>query len=124
MKTLLHPQEIETFYLIPTIRRYFALFMKEKGIKQKDIANLMGINSATISQYTSSKRGHKINFAENIQFQIKQAANRIKDTSSYFRETQMVLEMLRKEKILCHVHKAFSAVPENCSAEEVGCKGC
>lgn len=120
-KTLLHPQEIETFYILPTIRRYFAVYLKEQGLKQKDIAELLGINSATISQYSSNKRGHRINFDKKILEEIKKAAGRIKDTASYFRETQNILKLLREQNIICNVHRQFSPVPKNCDPVKTGC---
>ena len=51
---LLLPQEIETFYVIPSLRRQLALCLKEKGMKQKDIAQLLGIDTAAVSQYLSA----------------------------------------------------------------------
>lgn|SRR3989338_2232918 len=120
-KTLLHPQEIETFYILPTIRRYFAIYLKERGLMQKDIAELLGINSATISQYSSEKRGHKVDFNPEILEEIKKAAGKIKDTASYFRETQNILRLLREQNIICDVHKKFSSVPKNCDPVKMGC---
>ncbi len=120
-KTLLHPQEIETYYVLPTIRRYFALTLKESGMKQKDIAQLMGISSATISQYSSSKRGHQVQFPEDLIVEIKTAAVRIKDRLSYFRETQHILHRIREQCLLCQIHHQFSDVPDDCQPHEIGC---
>ena len=120
-KTILHAQEVETFYLIPTIRRYYALILKEQDMKQKDIAALLGISSASISQYTSTKRGHKISFPENIVKKIKESALRITDQSSYFKEIQHLLKIMREEKILCQIHRQFSEVPEECDPIAMGC---
>src|SRR3989338_2993418 len=80
-KMFLHPQEIETFYILPTLRSYFARFLKERGMKQKDIAHLLMINSATISQYTSSKRGNKISFNE---FTLKKKKKSAKNLHAKF----------------------------------------
>ena len=74
------PQELETFYIIPTIRRYFAHFLKEQGLKQKDIAQILNINSATISQYRSNKRGHRFNFDAGTVVEIKKSVSRILKT--------------------------------------------
>lgn len=120
-KQLLHPQEIETFYLLPTIRKYFALALQEQGMKQKEIAALLGINSATISQYRSNKRGHQIELPHAIIQEIKIAAVGIKDQLSYFQQTQKILQRLREEKILCQIHRKFSPVPETCHPTHVGC---
>jgi predicted transcriptional regulator len=120
-KILLHPQEVETFYILPTIRRYLALFMKEQGMKQKDVAEILGISSATISQYTSEKRGHVIDFDKEILGEIRKSSLKIKDKLSYMSETQRILQLIRKKKIVCTVHRRFSELPKRCNPEEVGC---
>ncbi|MSR86139.1 hypothetical protein EXS74_01960 [Candidatus Woesearchaeota archaeon] len=117
----LHPQEIETFYILPTLRRYFALYLKERGLKQKDIANMLMINTATISQYTSTKRGHKITLNEFILKEIKKSAENIHDQISYIRETQRILKVIRFSGAICEIHKQVSAVPEGCEQPVTGC---
>ena len=115
------PQEIETFYVIPALRRYLALAMKEQGIKQKDIANIMDINTAAISQYISNKRGHNVTFNAELQAEIKKSAIRVRDRMSYVRETQHLLDFLRRTKTLCDIHRQFSNVPKECHPHLVGC---
>ena len=125
---LLLPQEIETFYIIPTLRSCFASHMKETGMKQKDIAKILNINSAAISQYTNNKRGNKITFDESISQEIKKSAFLIKDTLSYLRETQRILNVIREKKEICRIHKQFSHLPDSCHPEVIGClplkRGC
>ncbi len=120
-KTLLHPQEIETFYILPTLRRYIALGLKERGMKQKDIAQLLGISSASISQYTSMKRGHQVQFPQEIVEEIKKAVAVIKDRYSYFQQTQHLLYVIRDQKVLCQIHMQFSDVPAQCDPLIMGC---
>ncbi len=120
-KILLHPQEIETFYVLPALRRNLAFSMKESGLKQKDIAHLFGINSATISQYRSSKRGNQVNFNKDVLVQIKQSAKRIKDRLSYLQETQRLLQYIRQTNALCQIHRLFSNVPKECDPKRIGC---
>ena len=120
-KVFLHPQEIETYYIIPTIRKYLAIFMQEQKLKQKDIANILGINSATISQYKSEKRAHKIHFDERIIQEIKTSAIIIKDRFSYLRETQRLLNLIREREFTCAFHKLYAEVPHDCNPKEVGC---
>lgn len=121
-KEFLHPQEVETFYILPTLRRYIAKFLKEKGIKQKDIAVILGVNTATISQYTSSKRGHQLEFTPKIIEIIKEASAKIKDQFTYLKETQILLRQIRNSDDFCLIHKQFSLVPENCNPQEIGCR--
>lgn len=120
-KTLLHPQEIETFYVLPTLRRYIALGLKERGMKQKDIAEMLGISSASISQYTSTKRGHQVQFPDEIIEEITKAVTLIKDRFTYFQQTQHLLHVIREQKVLCKIHMQFSDVPAQCDPLIIGC---
>ncbi len=120
-KPLLHPQEIEVFYIIPALRRSLARYMKQQGMKQKDIAALLGVNTAAISQYTSNKRGHKVEFDEAILQEIQKSAQLIEDKISYFRETQRLLRYLRQTNVLCQIHKQFTGIPAGCEPQIIGC---
>ncbi|MAG72993.1 hypothetical protein CL620_01650, partial [archaeon] len=91
------------------------------GMKQKDAAAILGINTAAISQYRSNKRGSKITLPTEIISEIKASSRRVKDQFSYFRETQRLLHHIRQTKVLCQVHKQVSHVPENCTPEFMGC---
>ncbi|MBS3166090.1 helix-turn-helix domain-containing protein [Candidatus Woesearchaeota archaeon] len=121
VKGILHPQEIETFYVLPTIRRHLAVYMKERGMKQKDVAALLGINSATISQYSSNKRGNLVQFNPQVLAEIKLSASKIKDHTSYLKETQRILRYIRLTKELCPIHRQFSIVPAKCDPKMMGC---
>lgn len=119
---LLLPQEIETFYIIPTLRRYLAVFMAERGVRPKDIAVLLRVNKSAISQYKSAKRGHNLEFPKEIVREIRKSALLIHDTLSYLRETQRLLACIRETKVLCQVHKHISPVPKSCEPDTVGCQ--
>lgn len=119
---LLHPQEIETFYVIPTLRKYLALHMVEElNMKQKDVAGLLMINSATISQYRSNKRADQLHFNQDLQVEIRKSALLIKDKMSYLREVQRLLQVIRNSKALCDIHRQFSDVPLACEPQAIGC---
>jgi predicted transcriptional regulator len=119
---LLHPQEIETFYVIPTIRKHFAEAMLKQGLKQKDVAEIFGVTAATISQYMSEKRGNEVAFTDDVIAEITKAAQNIKDQHSYLLETQRVLKFIRTSKTICTIHKMFSDVPSNCDPDTIGCR--
>ena len=119
---LLHPQEIETFYVIPTIRKHFAAALLKQGMMQKDIAKIFGITTSSISQYTSKKRGNELEFTEDVLKEIENSSKKIKDQSSYITETQNILRFIRTSKTICKIHKMFSDVPTNCDPDETGCR--
>ena len=115
------PQEIETFYVIPALRKHLALNLDKAGMKQKDIAAILGINTAAISQYRSAKRGGKIKFNENILAEIGTSASRIGDRFSYIKETQRLLRVIREQGVLCTIHKQLANIPAHCEPKSVGC---
>lgn len=115
------PQEIETFYVIPALRRQVALSLHEKGIKQKDIAAILGINTAAISQYRSQKRGHKVDFQPQMQEEIAKSTAKITDRLTYIREMQRLLYVMRLSGSLCEVHKQLSDIPNHCELQAAGC---
>lgn len=118
---ILLPQEIETFYVLPTIRRYLTLYLKEQKMPQKDIAAIFGVNTAAISQY-HSKRGHKLEFSKEILTEIKKSAQAIRDPCTYLRETQRLLRIIRSTKTLCQIHHQLSPQSFSCNAKQTGCQ--
>jgi|SRR3989338_2683392 len=120
-KTILHPQEIEVYYILPALRRHLASYMKQNGLKQKDIAVLLGVHTAAISQYSSNKRGNNIQFKDDVLQEISKSAAKIKDRLSYFAETQQLLRYIRFTNTLCEIHKQFTNIPPGCEPQKVGC---
>ena len=118
---LLHPQEVEVFYILPTLRKYFAISLKEKGLMQKQIAELLDVEGATVSQYVNKKRANKIKFDSHVLEKIKDSASRITDKFSLLRETQNLLRYIRQSNALCAVHRQLSNLPETCTPESIGC---
>lgn len=111
---IVQPQEVEVFYILPAIRSRMAAALKEQGMKQKDIAEILCVQESTISQYLSSKRAAEVKFNSAIDKEIAAAAKRIKTKEDLIRETQKILELARKEKILCSVHKSVADVEHDC----------
>jgi len=120
-KSLLQPQEIEVFYVIPTLRKYIAIAMKKNGLKQKQIASLLDIEDATVSQYVNDKRGNKIALSNEIQKEINKSSLLIKDKISLIREMQKLLRLIQETREICKIHKTLADVPQDCSQEAVLC---
>jgi len=109
------PQEIEVWYIIPTIRCELAKVMIKKGVKQRDVAKILGLTEAAISQYTSGKRASTIIFNKKIRDEIEKSTDRIiKDNINLNSEIQRICMILRKTKFLCKVHKKFDKIPKEC----------
>lgn len=113
---VLQPQEIEVFYVLPALRKELALSMKRAGKSQKDIAKLLGVTSAAVSQYVSKKRAAQVKFTLPLVDAIEKASGRIVNEISLMRETQRLLMLARSEKIVCQVHESFGGAPKGCDA--------
>ena len=111
---IIQPQEVEVFYILPAIRSRMAAALKQKGVRQKDIAELLCVQESTISQYLSSKRAADVKFNKMIDSEIAAAVARIKSKEDLIRETQHILGMVNDEKIICGIHKSVADIPSDC----------
>ena len=122
-KPLLQPQEVEVYYIIPALKRQLAHAMKTKGMKQKEIAALLHVETATISQYVHNKRGNKITFEEPLLTEINHSSHAITDHLTFIQEIQRLLRVVKHSGALCSIHKQLSPVPNQCSPGLINCFG-
>jgi hypothetical protein len=111
------PQEIEIWYLIPSLRKELArIFIKDYELNQKEISKLLGITEASVSHYVNEQRGQKIKFTQTEMEMIKKSAgNMIKTKSSYVKEIYSLCNQFRKTKVLCRIHRGFEKnIPKDC----------
>ncbi len=66
MQKLFFPQEIEVWYVLPLIRKRLAIELISNGLSQKEVASLMHLTEAAISQYKKEKRGNEDFFDSNF----------------------------------------------------------
>ena len=111
----LQPQEVEVFYILPAIRRELAISLKEQGYKQKDIAKKLGITEPAISQYIKAKRATEVKFNKEIQDQIRNSTNKIKDYKTLTAVLQGLLKKVNKSKITCGICKSKISLENNCN---------
>lgn len=110
------PQEIEVWYIIPAIKREICRHMASLGLKQKQIADVLGLADSAVSQYMNAKRAKKVCFGDNILSQIKKSTDNIlKKNTCAMKEIQKLLKSCKKNKILCDVHKSMENI--NCCCE-------
>ncbi len=115
MKQMIQSEEVEVFYILPAIRSRMASALKEKGMKQNEIAGLLCVQESTISQYLSAKRASDVKFDGHINTKIAAAVKRIKTKEDLLRETRKILEDVRNKKVVCRVHMAVADLPEGCN---------
>lgn len=113
--TMMLPQEIEVWYIIPTLRKELALCLKELGISQKDIAKKLGITEAAVSQYIKGKRGSETEIPNELKSEVMHSAKLIlEDKSNLFKEMNRLCLETKKTDFICHIHRKHTELPSNC----------
>lgn len=108
------PQEVEVRYVLPSLRKELAIELKNKGLKQREIASTLNITAAAVSQYVKEKRG-TTEFNNKIKKQIERSSEIIiNDRFATQRELFKLTEMIRESKILCEIHRQHDCIPEKC----------
>ncbi len=106
------PQEIEVWYIIPAIRRDMSKIMYKKGMKQTEIATILGVTKSAVSQYISSKRASDIEFNDEIMKEINRSVELITNKdSSAFREIQNICKTITDTSFICQIRKKLDNEP-------------
>ncbi len=109
------PQEIEVLYILPAIRSKFASELKELGLAQKEIAKLLHVTEAAVSQYLSSKRANRVAFDSKILAEIRRAAKKVaKGDLPFLQESQGITQLALSRGITCTAHIKYGCAPEGC----------
>ena len=109
------PQEVEVWFVLPALRRQYVLFLKENGLKQKEIANLMNLTEAAVSQYLKKKRGDAITFTKEILDEIRNSVKKITLNKADYRcEFQKMLKKLKQSRFICSVCHEHTDNKDNC----------
>ena len=112
---IIHPQEIEVWYLLPAIRKELAQAMKDKGHSQKAIAEALQITPSAVSQYMNQKRATEIKFSKETQIKIIQAAeNIINNPEHLVKETQCIVKQTWNEKMMCQLCHTYAQTSQEC----------
>jgi len=104
-------QEIETFYLIPSIRKNLVLCMVHKNIEKKKICEYLNLTKSAVSQYISDKRSKNFNLDIDI---VKKICNNILQGKSYVSEIQCLINELKESGKICEIYQLNNLVPEDC----------
>ncbi len=109
------PQELEVWYVKPTIRKELASAMKSNGLKQVEIAKRLGVTKSAITQYINESRGNEIKLNKKIKKEVADSAQKINNTMDTIREIQYLLNVAREEKVICQIHKDLDKNFSNCN---------
>ena len=106
MKT---PCEIIVWNVVPIIRKEFAKNLIENhNLKQRTVANKLGITEAAVSRYISGKRG-AIEITDNeVLKEINKSAKRIKNTNgtTVIEETCRICRILKSREFIDGINYA------------------
>ncbi|RLE38649.1 hypothetical protein DRJ17_03250 [Candidatus Woesearchaeota archaeon] len=110
------PQEIEVWFVLPAIRKELAKAMIVNGATQREIAKIMGITEAAVSQYMKGKRATEVQFSKDIKMEIEKTARAIlKEGGKYMCEMNRLMRLSAIKKIVCKIHKNdVKDLPEKC----------
>jgi len=115
-KTMIMPQEVEVWYLLPALRRELAnIFLKDYAINQRRISKMLGITESAVSQYLKLKRAKDLDFDSNIQKEIKLAVDRFIQHNNFIQEFNYLINLIEKTQFICKIHRKHDEdLPETC----------
>lgn len=99
------PQELEVWYVIPSLRKELTIAMKESGLKQVEIANKLGLTKSAVTQYLNNKRANELIFNIKIKEAVKESARKINNKIDAVKEIQSLLKLTRNERVICELHR-------------------
>jgi len=109
---MLLPCEVAVRSLVPAIRSAIAReLMQTYGLKQKDVANLLGITQTAVSKYTRHVRGRvlKVEEVEEVQLTLKEIV--VSLAYGHMSKYELVAkfcvacETIRREGLMCKLCK-------------------
>lgn len=102
------PCEVVFWKVGPSFRGYLVKKLVKEGMKQRDVAKLLGLTEAAISQYLSGKRG-LLRFDKEMKRIVEITAKKIMQNPKctpmvYINGTCEVCLYLRKSGKMCKLH--------------------
>ncbi len=121
------PCEVVIQFVLPAMRKEMVMcFKNEKKLKQREIAKILGITDAAVSQYVKGKRGAKFQFDVNAKKKIKEMCIALYDHyqdhkknhtgNEFMTSACKICKELRSSKALCHLHESIGIDIGNCEA--------
>lgn len=104
------PQEVEVWYIIPTIRKYLATeLVKNHKFTLEKTGGIIGVSKAAVSQYLNKKRAGKLKVNKDMLNEIKKSADKIADNNELGLSEILKLVKIAKEKgFACEACKKYN----------------
>ena len=117
---LIFPQEVEVWYVLPAIRKRLAMGLIDKGMSQKEVARVMSLTEAAISQYKKEKRARADFLGTTFNPDISAAVNHIfTNNQLFFSEVMKLNNQIKNSGVLCDLHKKIVSVELPCDSCEL-----
>jgi len=114
---MLLPSEIESKLLIPAVRAILSKeLVIEKGLKEEEVARMLGITQAAVSNYLRGTRGDneliaKLTSLSEIMSMIKEISNDLSTNRAYTAKTLSkfiaLCNYMRYSLIICDAHHSL-----------------
>jgi len=116
-----YPAELEANLVLPAIRKEICIAAIASGLKQKDIARILGITEAAASQYLRGKRASEVKFDTKFKTKVREIVKKvILGEIGGFSAVQMLAFEFKISGGLCRLHDTAGGIgPETCGLGEV-----
>ena len=94
------PCEYIVWNVLPCIRKHLAEALHRKGLSQREVASMLGVSDAAISQYLSDKRGSRNKFDPRVMEEIEKSADVLINGGDVVEEICRICSFIKKEKML------------------------
>lgn len=111
------PQEIETWYIIPALRKEISLcLIRDFKISYDKAGKILGISKAAISQYSKGKRAAKIKLPKKLEPMLKNSCKKmINEKANAVEEIEKMIFLIRNKGLVLTVcDKVKEDVLEDC----------
>jgi len=115
MSEIMLRPEVETWYILPFIKKSVTLWLKSKGYKQTEISQMMAITPASVSLYCSGKRASVIetecqNIAKLISEIVSKelASQKTLTPTMIYTTIAKTLQVVESKGLVCQIHKSLS----------------
>lgn len=115
MNMKVSPSEIIYWEILPSIRKEIVFCLKDEGLKQSQIADILEITPSAVSQYINKKRGD-LSFSSSFKEIIKKEVSKIiNNKKTPFEATNFLIKEFQKNKEICKVCSTKNKLDTSCN---------
>ena len=109
------PQEVEVWYLIPSVKKEFVRALIESNLKQNEIAKILGLTDAAVSQYMHNKRAANMELPKEVALEIEISAKKLLSKETQFnQELQRIMRIIHEKQYICNPCRTHTGASNDC----------